>query len=160
VTGVVARRLGDFMTTASATERFRGLTGGSKHLTRLAALVIAYIGCAIVWLIADPIGGTNLKVEAMGGDIESLNLLGVLTSIASYGIVAWIVLMLIERFAPAPRKTWLVVSVIVLLLSFITAYAGGVSDGTSITLIAMHLVAGAAIIPIFASTLPERRGEG
>jgi hypothetical protein len=147
------------MTTASANERLRTLTGGSKHLTRLAALVLAYIGCSIVWLIADPIGGASMKVEAMGGDIQHINLLGLVTSVLSYGIVAWIVLMLIERFAPAPRKTWLAVSVVVLILTLFTAWAGGESDGTSITLIIMHLVAGAVIIPIFAGTLKERRDE-
>jgi hypothetical protein len=144
------------MTTYPAVGKLQSMAGGNVHLTRLAALVIAFIGCLIVWLIADPIGGANLKVTDFNDNVVGVNGWGVLTSIATYGIAAWIVVWLIERFTSRPRQIWLIVGTVVLLLSAIPVFSGSENTATTITLLIMHVVAGAVIIPVFADTIRKR----
>lgn len=145
------------MTSSPAIGKLRELTGGSARLTRLAAVVIAFFANAIVWLIADPIGGANLRATAAGfDDPQSVNLLSILFSMITYGIIAWIVLMLIERFSSRAKSVWLIVSLVALALTMFPIFGGSDNSATTITLIIMHLVAAAVIIPIFASTIRER----
>lgn len=142
------------MTTSPLTARLQNMVGGSVHLVRLAALVLAVFASAIVWVIADPLGGANLRATAMGtDDAESIGLSNVFFGLLSWGIGAWIVVMLIERFTSRPKQIWLIISLIALLLSFVPVFASSDNGATTFTFIVMHVVSAAIIIPIFADTI-------
>lgn len=142
------------MTTSPLTARLQDMVGGSVHLVRLATLVLAVIASGVVWVIADPLGGVNLRAAGMGSeDVVSIGLAEVFFGFLSWGIGAWIVVMLIERFSSRPKQIWLIVSLIALLISFLPVFASSDNGATTFTFIVMHIVSAAIIIPIFADTL-------
>ncbi|MEJ7839253.1 MAG: DUF6069 family protein [Thermomicrobiales bacterium] len=142
------------MTTSPLTARLQGMVGGSVHLVRLATLVLAVLASAIVWVIADPLGGANLRATGMGGeDVVSIGLGEVFFGFLSWGIGAWVVVMLIERFTSRPKQIWLIIALIALLLSFIPVFASSDNGATTFIFIVMHVVSAAIIIPSFADTI-------
>lgn len=142
------------MSTSPLTARLQSMVGGSVHLVRLATLVLAVLASAVVWVIADPIGGANLRATGMGTeDAVSIGLGEVFFGFLSWGIGAWIVVMLIERFSSRPKQIWLIVALIALLVSFLPVFASSENGATTFTFIVMHIVSAAIIIPIFADTI-------
>jgi hypothetical protein len=146
------------MASTQFSDRIGSLTGGSVHVTRVAAVILAIIASLIVWLIADPIGGANLSATGMGADdpakIEWFSVIG---AFSTWGIGSLIVIYLIDRFKKSePQKLWLIISVIAFLISFIFVFASSENTATTITLSIMHIVSAAIIIPAFMGTLRDR----
>ena len=145
------------MAMSQASGKITALAGGSIHLTRILAIILAIVASLIVWVIADPIGGANLSATPLGyDDPTKIEWSSVLGAFSTWGIGSLIVVYLIDRFSSNPRKLWLIVSVIALALSFIPVFASTENTATTITFIIMHLVSGAIIIPVFLGTLRER----
>ena len=144
------------MTSSALTDRLSQYTGGNVHVTRLVVVILGFIASAIVWLIADPIGGANLSATDWGGDAVSIGLAEVFFGFLSWGIGAWIVLMLIERFSPNARQHWLIISVAALLISFIFVFTGAENTATKTTFIIMHIASAAVLIPGLAATIRQR----
>jgi hypothetical protein len=146
------------MASTHVSNRISSLTGGSVHVTRVVTIILAIIASLIVWVIADPIGGANLSATALGQDdptkIEWSSVLG---AFSTWGIGALIVVYLIDRFSSNPKKLWLIVSVIALVLSWVPIFGSSENTATTITFSIMHLVSGAIIIPGFLATLRDRK---
>ena len=57
----------------------------------------------------------------------------------------------------SPKNVWLSISLIALALSFVLPFGGVEGFAAAIWLNAMHVVAGALIIPMVRNALPESR---
>ena len=142
------------MATSPLTSKLQSLTGGSVHLTRIGAVILAIVASLIVWVIAKPILDANLLATAMGSDDAArIKWWNVLAAFSTWGIGSLIVVYLIDRFSSNPRKLWTIVSVAALVLSFVPVFASSENTATTITFIIMHLVSGAIIIPAYLETL-------
>jgi len=99
----------------------------------------------IVWLI-----GTNVFDIPGGFDPHASAAPTVMASIA-YGIVATIAFVITLRFAKNPARTWMIVGLAGLLVSFILPLgllSQDDSSGTGVALLLlMHIVAAAIFIP-------------
>ncbi|UWZ49774.1 hypothetical protein Dmats_26205 [Dactylosporangium matsuzakiense] len=71
------------------------------------------------------------------------------------GLIGWGLLAILERATGKARTIWTVVAVVFLVLSLLGPL-GADGTGAKVSLLLMHLVAGAVIIPLFArSTTPR-----
>ena len=143
--------------TSPLNNKLQGLTGGSVHLTRIGAVVLAIVASLIVWVVARPLFDANLLATAMGSDDpDKIVWQNTIYAFSTWGIGALIVVYLIDRFSSNPARLWLIVSVAALVLSFIPIFASSENTATTITFSIMHLVSGAIIIPAFLDTLRKK----
>lgn len=99
----------------------------------------------ILWTIVDPIAGHALAAKS-GGQTMSITLPwvvagGLVPAAAGLGLAT-----LLRRLTKHSRTVWLIVSVLALLLS-LGSPLGGTTTATVVTLMSMHLLVGAAVIP-------------
>jgi hypothetical protein len=66
------------------------------------------------------------------------------------GLAAWALLALIEHFTRRAAAVWSWIACVVLLISLLGPIGSAVGAAATATLTAMHLVTGAALIPIMA----------
>ena len=118
---------------------------------RIATTVIAPLAALVAWGLARVIG-VDLVVSR--GDASStVGAVDVLGAAVVASLLGWAVVRQIERHSSTPRRTWARVSSTVLAVSMIgpTWFADG---GTSLALIAMHVVTAFVVIVGQARTLP------
>jgi len=98
-------------------------------------------------------------------EFEPLQARAVAVSTAGGVVAAGIVYAIVERFARDPRRTFLIVAVIALVLSLWAPISLGLADppenpgtdaGSVGTLIAMHILAAAISVPVLLR-VPSRR---
>lgn len=132
-----------------------------KRSGRLGAVVAATVLAVVVWVVAEPILGVDLRSPAQGGG-ATRDINGVVIAVA--GLVAslagWALLSLLERFVPRrARLIWVGVAVGVLVLSLGGPLSGdGVTTANRMWLAGMHLCVAAVLIPALART--SRDGHG
>ncbi|MFI5908312.1 DUF6069 family protein [Dactylosporangium sp. NPDC051541] len=125
----------------------------SPAATRALAIVGAAIGAILVWVIADQaVGDLNVKT---GDSTQTVSIVAVVLTVVFAGLIGWGLLAILERATAKARTIWTVVAVVFLVLSLLGP-VGAVGTGAKVSLLLMHLVAGAVIIPLFArSTTPR-----
>ncbi len=136
-----------FVTSPDLSARLRGwlsCTFSGRALNYLLVVAAAMAATFAIWLIADPIAGVDLEVKT-GGQSREVALGSVLYVTAMAGSLAWISLALFERWTSHASTRWTVFAVIVLFISLLGPL-GGVTTGAIITMLAMHLAAGAILI--------------
>jgi Family of unknown function (DUF6069) len=127
---------------------------------RFAAMHAGIPAAAAVWLIARV--GLGLQVRtpgfAPGQHPMHLGLALALIASALAGAVAWAAVKVIERIARRPRRAWVAVGLIAMALSLSAPLAGhGITMSSRLTLVCMHLLVAAVLIPAFALTVGKRR---
>lgn len=137
-------------------------TSGNRHspnrATRGLAIVGAVAATLVTWVIADPLCGVTLDVQlGSDADIQHVNAGTVVGATLVAGLVAWALLALFERVAPArARRLWTIVVLIVLVVSLLGPLQGGVTGSATTSLAIMHLVAAAVLVPVLAKTAARR----
>jgi hypothetical protein len=127
----------------------------ARALTVAAGVVAA----TAVWIVADPLAGVALDVKS-GGKTQHVALpVAILVSLLA-GLAAWGVSALLHGKSRAPRRTWLITGVVVLLVSFTGPLGSGIGTGTKVSLLCEHLAVAAVLIPGMARTLPAARAAG
>ncbi|MFB9449229.1 hypothetical protein Dvina_31175 [Dactylosporangium vinaceum] len=125
----------------------------SPAATRALAIVGATVGAILVWVIAhQAVGDLNVKT---GDSSQTVSIVAVILTVVFAGLIGWGLLAILERATGKARTIWTVVAVVFLVLSLLGPL-GAVGTGAKVSLLLMHLVAGAVIIPLFArSTTPR-----
>ncbi|KKK04677.1 DUF6069 family protein [Micromonospora sp. HK10] len=118
---------------------------------RLRAVLAATAATLAVWVVAVPLAGVDL-VARTGGAEQRVTPVAVAVSTLLAGLAAWGLLALLERFTTRARPVWTVVALIVLLVSLLGPLGGGVGTAARVTLVAMHLVAAAVLVPLLHRT--------
>lgn len=140
-------------TIARTTAQSRVGRRGSRALGVAAAIAAALI----LWLIAHPLLGVDMKITLSGGtQTMHIGWLSVLIFSGASSLVAWGLVAMLERFTPDARAIWTKIAAVTLLLSFAGPLfgAGSANAGTKGALILMHLAVAAVLIPVLASTSP------
>ncbi|GAA1896075.1 DUF6069 family protein [Asanoa iriomotensis] len=133
------------MTTTTAT----GTDWRAVRRYRLAAIFGTVAANIVVWAIAVPVLGADLSVRTGDRTTEvSPTAVSVVTLLA--GLLGWTLLGLLRR-TRRPGRTWTVIACVVLLISLLGPLSAVTAGGVA-TLLTMHLVAGAGLIPALART--------
>ena len=73
----------------------------------------------------------------------------------------WAAVVIIGRAARHPRRAWVITGLAALALSMAAPLAGhGVTASQRLALAGMHVAVAVILIPLFAVTIPSRRGAG
>ncbi|WP_211328733.1 DUF6069 family protein [Thermomonospora umbrina] len=102
-----------------------------------------------VWSIADPLLGEDLVVQQPGKDPMDLGFGAILTFSLLPSLAGWGLLAVLERLTSRARAIWTTVAVALLVLSFAPVLSVEATGATKLTLALLHLVVGAALIPVF-----------
>ncbi|MGY0008172.1 DUF6069 family protein [Micromonospora sp. I033] len=104
-----------------------------------------------VWAAAVPVAGVDL-VARSGGTEQTVTPAAVAVSTLLAGLAGWASLALLERFTARARVVWTGAAGLVLLLSLLGPLGGGVGAAATLTLVALHLVAAAVLVPLLRRT--------
>ena len=113
------------------------------NVPRILTVLGATAAALVVWLVAGPLAGLDLKVST--GEV------GVGAVIATpliAGLVGWGLLALLERTARNPRRLWTTIAVVFLVISLAGPLTLAATVPAMIALVCMHLVTGAVLIPM------------
>lgn len=129
-----------------------GAPAQTRRTSRAVAAGSAAVGAFLVWLVADPLLGVDFEVTRSGTTTVVGPVMVFLMALGA-GLVGWAFLALVERFTASARRTWLITASVVLLLSFVMPFnSGEISAGAKVSLLLMHVVVGAVLIPLYART--------
>jgi hypothetical protein len=124
---------------------------------RVATVVAAVVATVIVWTIADPVAGVDLKVKATNGSVTAVGLGSVIFVTLLAGLVGWGTLALLERLGKATgRRIWTIAAAVILVLSLLLGPTAGIGGGAKLSLALLHITAGLVII--FGLTGASRKG--
>jgi hypothetical protein len=138
------------MTTGTGSPAKSAARPGRRRARALA--VLATIAATLaVWLVAVPLAGVELLAET-GGSQQRVTPVAVGVSTLLVGLAGWGLLALLERFTARSRSIWTGVAAAVLLTSLSGPLGAGVGAAATLTLVMMHLVAAAVLIPLLVRT--------
>lgn len=129
---------------------------------RLGGLLGAAAAVAAVWLIARYAANVHLHSPAFGDTQRPATVpVGLALAVAVLaGLAGWGVAELLARRAARPRRTWLAISLAVVVLSLSGPLTGhGVTTGDRIALVCMHLAVAVVLVPMIALSLAPRAGD-
>ncbi|WP_431877740.1 DUF6069 family protein [Micromonospora marina] len=112
-----------------------------RLLTVVAAAAVTLLG----WVVAVPVAGVELAART-GSAEQRVTPVAVVVSTLLAGLAGWALLALLERLTARARTVWTVVAALVLLVSLLGPLGGGAGSAAALTLVALHLVAGAVLI--------------
>src|SRR3954470_8403965 len=119
----------------------------------VAAAVVAAIATTVVAAIASAAGVSFENSNNEGSiPIPAFTIFTLVLSLIGVGIAA-----VMARKARRPRTTFLRTALVLLVLTLIPALTFGFDAGSAITLICLHLIAAAIVIPTLARQLPAVR---
>ena len=120
----------------------------------VASLIAAVINQALYFLATGVFGQSFPLAQGEPMDIPFFApaVFSIFQGIVGGFIVAWI-----ASRTKSPKNVWLSISLIALALSFVLPFGGVEGFAAAILLNAMHVVAGALIIPMVRNALPETR---
>lgn len=140
------RILQDMTTTADEPQTVR------RRQARLLTVVLAAMAAELAWLLADPIGGLDLMVQA-GEQLQQITAGTVLLGAVIPGLMAWGLVAVIERRSARPRAVLTTCAGIALVLSLGGPLTEGDGITTKLVLTGFHLIVGAVLILGFRRTL-------
>ena len=129
----------------------------------VAATAIAAVAAVVANLVVRALAVAVLDIPQP--EFEPLQARAVAVSTAAGVVAAGVVYAIVERFARDPRRTFIIVAVIALVLSLWAPISLGLADppenpgtdaGSVGTLIAMHVLAAAISVPVLLR-VPSRR---
>jgi hypothetical protein len=122
--------------------------GARVRTVRLAVVAGAVLAALLTWVIIEPVIGHDLYAPSLNGAApEDIGVVETLYVALIPSLVAWAFLAVLERFVPRLATViWAVVAVVVLLVTM--PWSGDYhSGGDQASLIALHLVVAAVLIP-------------
>lgn len=123
----------------------------ARRRDRALAVLAATVATLALWVVGVPVAGVDL-VARNGGTQQTMNPAAVGISTVLAGLAGWALLALLERFTTRARAIWTGVAGLALLLSLLGPLSGGVGTAATSTLVAMHLLAAAVLIPLLRRT--------
>lgn len=124
---------------------------GSVRRQRATAVVGAVIAAVAAWFVLTVLANVDLVVK-QGSDRTTVGVVSVIAASLVVGLLAWLVLALIERTTRHAHNVWLVVSVAVFLLSLLGPLGAGQGLAAKLSLAVLHVSVAGVIIPRFTWT--------
>lgn len=114
-------------------------------LATLVAMVATTVGAALARA-----GGVSLHLP---GAAEPIPVAGVGVMTGIFSLVGIVIALAVRRWAARPAERWVQVAVALTTLSLVPPLLTGAGSATVVTLVALHLVAAAVMIPALARSL-------
>ena len=131
-------------------------SGTATIRDRALVVAAAIVAALVTWAIARLLVGDPLLVESGDGEgTVTIGLVPVVVATLTGGLLGWGVLVVLERFTRQPRRVWLILALIAMAVSML-GVAQAIGTGTTISLLALHVVVGLVLIAGFLRTV---RGE-
>ncbi|MFI1197325.1 DUF6069 family protein [Micromonospora sp. NPDC020750] len=119
----------------------------ARRRARALAVLAATGATHAVWYAATGPAGIDVEVRSGTGP-QPVGPGAVAAATLLAGLAGWALLALLERRTRRARGLWTAVAVAVLLLSLAGPVTEGVGTAATVTLLALHLAAGAVLIPV------------
>jgi hypothetical protein len=132
-------------TPATATSTRSTMSASARRLRRALAVGVATAAGAGIWLIAVPGLDADLTVTTGDGAME-VGLGSVILACVVAGLAGWGSLALLERLTTGAAKIWTLLAVVFTVVSVLGPVVQAQSPEAALTLGAMHLGVGAALI--------------
>lgn len=112
---------------------------------RVVAIAVAATATGIAWLLGrlahvDYIADTPLGTR-------QITLALTVTATVAAGAAGWTVIALLERYTASPRRIWIAVTLVVVVVSIVPIFRTSANLPTQLMLTALHCVAAAVLIP-------------
>jgi Family of unknown function (DUF6069) len=118
---------------------------GQGLVRRVIVVVVAAVVTSLAWLVGR-LAGVDYVAETPLGTREVTLALTVVASVVS-GLIAWIVVVVLERYSASARALWIAVGLVVLGASLVPTLTTTADLATKVTLSALHCVAAGVLIP-------------
>lgn len=123
----------------------------STSRVRLLGVVGAGLAAVLVWVVAVPLLGVDLRITTPTGT----QTVGILVTFA-FAVVAasagWASLAVLERVTRRAIAIWTATAVAFLLVSLVPPFLNSVTTGAAVVLVLMHLVVAAVLVPTMRRT--------
>ena len=126
-------------------------------LLGLLAMLVAMAATTLAAALAGA-GGVSLHLPGAAEPIPVAGV-GVMTGIFSLVGIGIGIALAVRRWAARPAERWVQVAVALTTLSLVPPLLPGAGPATTVTLMALHLVAAAVMIPALARSLAVRTPE-
>lgn len=133
-----------------------GTRPGAGRRARALAVAATVAVTLAGWAVAGPLAGVRLAVRS-GDTTRVVGPASVAVVSLLVGLAAWGLLALLERVTGRARAIWIAVALVVLVLS-LAGPLGGATPAATVSLLCLHLSAGAVLIPLLARTAARGRG--
>lgn len=125
----------------------------SRVRTRLAGVAGAVAAASGVWALAVVVLDVDLQVSP-GGEPQRVGLGMVIGASLLACMLGWALLAGLERRTRRARTVWVAVAAVVLLASLAAPVTAAATPAAAITLIVLHLVVGAVLVPVLHHSSP------
>ncbi|MEJ3652221.1 DUF6069 family protein [Actinomycetes bacterium KLBMP 9759] len=122
-----------------------GVDPATRLRNRVFGVVGATVAAVVVWGVALLVG-VDLQVS-MAGTPMQIGVVAVILNALVPSLLGWAVLAVLERRTRRARTIWTVVALVVTLLSLAGPLTGAADPGSLITLVLLHLVVAAVLVP-------------
>jgi hypothetical protein len=119
----------------------------SARRWRLRAIEAA-LAITLLILLASRLVTGDFPLVTVSREQRSIGVFETIVATAVVSLAAWALLALLERFTMRATTIWLTVAIVVLLLSLSGPISQGVDTESTLVLLALHVGAAAAIIPL------------
>lgn len=125
-------------------------------LLAVLAVVGAIAADCAVWAVVHLAAGVDLEVRLTpGAHPEQVGIAAVAFAVALAGVVAALLVAVLRRRARRPRRVWLLIALVVLVVSLAGPLGAAQTAPAMLSLISLHLVAAAVLIPVLFWSLPR-----
>ena len=125
--------------------------GGRRARIAVRPAVLAVAGGvaapALVWALAVPLLGVDLRVGAPGDD-QPVGIGSVVGAAVVAGLLGWALLVVLARVVSRATTVWRAVALAVLLVSTGGPVAMGVGTASVVVLLALHVAVAAVLVPV------------
>jgi len=107
-----------------------------------------------VWTVSELVFGVDVRQPAFGTGVpQDLTAGPIIIASVVAGLVAWLILALLERITRHARATWIALATLVLVASLGAPLSGrGIDGGSRLVLMLLHLIVGTLLIVLLART--------
>lgn len=129
-----------------------------RRKARLMAVVVAPLAALVIWGLATMALGDLHQPSFDDRDPQPLTEAVVVLAALTAGLLGWLVIAMLERVRSHPRRLWLTIAALALLLSLAGPLSGhGVSLSDRLALVLMHSAVAAILIPLLSRTSSSAR---
>lgn len=114
--------------------------------SRALGVVGAALAALVVWLVAVPLLGVELRVAAPTGT-QAVGAVAVVTFALGAALLGWALLVVLERFTHRAVTIWTTVALVLLLASLVPPFFSATTTAGGVVLALMHLAVAAVLVP-------------
>ncbi len=137
-------------TTTSAEPRVK------QGRTRALCVASGALAAALAWNLEVRVLLIHLTFRFGAGQAQAVGIGQVIGIAAAASLLGWLLLALLERRTPHPRRSWTAIALAALAASLALPLTAATTTAAVAGLIVLHVTVGAVVIPVLAHTARAR----